>query len=928
MSAIDMRERLRPFGISFEKSLEDLIKGIRAINNDQEKLESFFDKSIQECKTELKSTNLDLKSIAILKLAYLEMYGFDMSWCSFSILEVMASQKFQHKRIGYLAAIQILQRQNNDDALMLMTNLLKKDLNSSNYAEASLAISGVAAVVSKDLALDLCDDVAKLLTHSRPLIRKKAVLAIYKIFLKNPEALRIYYERIVEKLEDADSSVVSATVNVICELAHMNPSNYIELAPIFYKMMKESKNNWMVIRLLKLFSSLSLVEPRLKNKILPEIIELMQSTKALSLAYECINAILNGNMLTFDDIDTGKAITEKLLTFFESNDQNLKYVGLLAFIKTCKIHQNLIKKYDKIILTSIYDNDITIRETSLEIVNSLVSEDNIVTIVTRLMVQLLPFKEQQNHLEEINNKISRLTQDSESDVSFMIGSLQQPVIVSDKYKILLINKIIEICSMNNYENIPHFKWYLRVLNDILKLNSVNKLSNVDKLISDQFIDISLRVPSIRSDLVQMCLNLIGIPKKSEEELLLFKNGLSNCIWIVGEYYDEYIQEEEDTDTESEKDSDSESVKEIKFTVLEIINIIREQNFLQRLGYMNFDKTLTIYIQSIAKIFSKFCNAYGKADWSISQFEFIRELSTTIVSWFVKFEHSPNFEVQERAVSFIEILKLVGEAISGEIDILKSSGLEFGQPPLFLINGYNQLFLSRNLKPVGLKTQNKVQIPIDLDLETAIDGQAMSDFQELYNKITLEDLNIDLESDKNESSDDDYADDGDFENENIIDDLLDEDREQDVSYTKKTKDNHDDDPYYISIADSIVPEANETKAVDIRKKQKKPKKYKKEKVLVIDDDEDHIEESPKNTKKTQLMIDSTNLANIDLKQEELTRPNTEVFANEYEVDDENQGRAEQPLDLEKSDVIKIEVPAVKTTKKKIKKKIKKKMAVIE
>ena len=44
--------------------------------------------------------------MAILKLAYLEMYGFDMSWCNFQILEVMSSSKFQQKRIGYLAAIQ------------------------------------------------------------------------------------------------------------------------------------------------------------------------------------------------------------------------------------------------------------------------------------------------------------------------------------------------------------------------------------------------------------------------------------------------------------------------------------------------------------------------------------------------------------------------------------------------------------------------------------------------------------------------------------------------------------------------------------------------------------------------------------------------------------------------------------------------------
>jgi AP-3 complex subunit delta-1 len=930
---MDMRERLRPFGISFEKSLEDLIKGIRATNNDQEKLQAFFDKSIQECKTELKSTDLDLKSTAILKLAYLEMYGFDMSWCSFSILEVMASQKFQHKRIGYLAAIQILQRQNNDDALMLMTNLLKKDLNSTNYAETSLAISGIAAVVSKDLALDLCDDIAKMLTHSKPLIRKKAVLAMYKIFLKNPEALRIYYERIVSKLDDSDSSVVSATVNVICELAYMNPSNYIELAPRLYNMLQDSKNNWMVIRLLKLFSSLSLIEPRLKNKLLPEITELMKSTKALSLVYECINAILNGNMLAPEDIETAHLIIEKLLIFFESDDQNLKYVGLLAFIKTCKIHKDLIKQHDKIILTSVYDNDITIRETSLEIVNSLVSENNIVAIVTRLMVQLLPFKEQQEHLNEINKKINKLDRDDDNadnndnnndyeNENFNIGLSQQPIVVSDKYKFLLINKIIEICSMNNYENIPNFKWYLKVLNDILKLNSINKLSNVDIRVSEQLIDISIRVPSIRPALVKMCLASCGVPQISEEELLLFKKGLSNCIWIIGEFYDDYIEEDLESDAESDSSSNSDSNSiDSKYLAPEIVEYITKQTFLERIGYVNFDKTVTIYIQSIAKVFSKFCRNYGESEWSISQFESVKSLALMIINWLIKFENSPNFEVQERALSFLEILKLVEEAIASELENLKSSGTQFATPPLFLTKGYNQLFLLTNIKPVGVKTQQKVIPPVDLDLNESFNDQAITDFNILYTRLTLEDLDIDFED--NEEDDIEIEQDVDEHGNDI--DLLDITSAK--GYDEEVKDfktSHDGDPFYISVTDEISKDVKEGKETDSKKKPKKIKKYKKEKILLIEDDDDNdIKESFKGQEKSQFVIDSSNLANVDLRHQD--EANIEPFANEYYIEEAEE---DESIKKEKSDEMKIEMPIIETIKKKTKKKIKKKMAVIE
>lgn len=933
MATIDnMRERLRPFGITFEKSLEDLIKGIRAANNDQEKLSSFLEQSIQECKTELKSADSDLKSTAVLKLAYLEMYGFDMSWCSFSILEVMASQKFQHKRIGYLAAIQILQRQNNDDALMLMTNQLKKDLNSVQYTETSLAISGIAAVVSKDLALDICDDLAKMLTHSKPLIRKKAVLAMYKIFLKNPNALRMYYDRIVDKLEDTDASVVSATVNVICELAHMNPSNYIDLAPRLYAMLKSSSNNWMIIRLLKLFSSLSLTEPRLKNKILPEIKDLMTSTKALSLTYECINSILNGNMLTADDIDTARLIVEKLLIFFESKDQNLKYVGLLAFIKTCKIHQNLIKQHSKIILTSIYDNDITIRETSLEIVNSLVGEHNIVAIVTRLTVQLLPYKEQQEHLDEINKRISEIDEDDADAENYQIGTSQQPIVVSEKYKYLLINKIIEICSMNNYENIPNFKWYLRVLDDLLKLNRDSKISNVDKMISEQLVDISIRVPSIRPELVKLCLELCGIPEKPEEEVMMFKNGLSNCIWIIGEYYDVYIQ----GDLESDSDSDTVSDNDVeqKYSALEIIEHIVKQKSLERLGFLNFDKTITTYIQSVAKIFSKFCISYGESEWSNSQFEFTKTLSIKIINWLANFENSPNFEIQERALSFIEILKLVEETLESEIESLKNSGEDTTSPPMFLTKGYNQLFSLTGIKPVSVTTQQKVAAPVDLNLEETLNQQAMFDFHNLYTRLKSEDLYVDFEEEEAEEKNDaDYNAEGQISMENMPNtENTNKSNANDVDKAAvKQKDTHEDDPFYISVINDALDNSRiKSDDTDKKKKHKKPlkqKKYKKETILDLEDvdnDEAAFKKDDHVLKQSQFNADSLRLAAISLNNSEDTGT-SESFPNEYQVNEGDAADFEGP----KFDGIKIEASTIQPQiKKKPKKKVKRKVAVIE
>src|SRR5579862_3948702 len=66
----------------------------------------------------------DVKATALLKLIYLEMFGHDMSWASFHVLEVMSSAKYVQKRVGYLGAVQSIRP--DTEVLILATNLLKK----------------------------------------------------------------------------------------------------------------------------------------------------------------------------------------------------------------------------------------------------------------------------------------------------------------------------------------------------------------------------------------------------------------------------------------------------------------------------------------------------------------------------------------------------------------------------------------------------------------------------------------------------------------------------------------------------------------------------------------------------------------------------------------------------------------------------------
>ena len=91
----------------------------------------------------------------------------------------MSSPKFTEKRAGYLAACQSFHK--DTEVLMLTTNMIRKDLSSQNTYDAGVALSSLACFLSPDLARDLSGDILSLLSSTRPYIRKKAVLILYKV---------------------------------------------------------------------------------------------------------------------------------------------------------------------------------------------------------------------------------------------------------------------------------------------------------------------------------------------------------------------------------------------------------------------------------------------------------------------------------------------------------------------------------------------------------------------------------------------------------------------------------------------------------------------------------------------------------------------------------------------------------------------------
>ncbi|KAI3883539.1 hypothetical protein MKX03_010552 [Papaver bracteatum] len=470
----------------FQRSLDDLIKGLRLQVTEY----NFISKSLEEIKREIKSTDIQTKSIALEKLTYLNsIHSVDMIWASFHVVEVMSSTKFIHKKIGYLAASQSFNE--STDVILLITNQLRKDLNSSNQFEAGLALECLAVIGNTDLARDLTPEIFTLLSSSKDFVRKKAVAVILRVFNKYPDAVRVSFKRLVENLESV-SSDPTAAIGVFCELCSKDPRSYLPLAPEFYKILVDSKNNWVLIKVLKVFSKLAPLEPRLAKRIVDPIGEHMKRTSSKSLMFECIRTVVT--CLTDYEVILKLAVEKIRDCFLSDNDDdpNLKYLGLQVLsILGSKQHLWAVVENKEFVIKSLSDLDPNIKFESLRLVMEMVSEGNVAEITHYLVGAALKSD------PEFGNEI--------------LGS------------------ILTTCSRNVYEVIVDFDWYVSLLGDISRNPHCQKGEEIER----QLVDICLRVAEVRPEIVRVARDLLIDPALLSNPYM--HRILRAAAWVSGEH---------------------------------------------------------------------------------------------------------------------------------------------------------------------------------------------------------------------------------------------------------------------------------------------------------------------------------------------------------------------------------------------------------
>jgi AP-3 complex subunit delta-1 len=698
----------------FEKDVLQLIRGLRS-HKGQER--EYIQSALRECKKEIKSNDMDQKATALLKLVYLEMFGHDMGWASFNVLEVMSSQKYPHKRIGYLAAVQSFRP--DTEVLMLAENLLKKDLTSPDKTLIHLPLNAIPHLINPSMANSLLADLLPRLSHSHPAVKKKTIVTLYRLAVVYPETLRPAWPKIKERLldEDEDPTVTAAIVNVVCELGWRRPQDFLPLAPRLFELLTQGGNNWMAIKIIKLFSQLTPLEPRLVRKLLPPLTNIIKTTPAMSLLYECINGIIQGGIMevavgTTEGDEVARLCVSKLRAMLVvQGDPNLRYVALLAFAKITASHADLVADHQDVILECIDDADISIRTRALDLVVDMVNSNNLQMVVERLLKQLKtagkqsPVNEPENE-RVVHEGVIPMADDDDEGTSMSVRKKDQksdqPPPLPEDYRQSVIERILEMCSKENYSNMDDFEWYVTVLVELVKqcpsvttgnqFGSHSSSKTMADAIGEELRNVAVRVKGVRPEAAAAAQSLLLLDNREDnfaQATESAQNVLAAAAFIAGEYSDMLPDPR---------------------AVLASLTHSTSNNLPTH--------ALASYIQAIPKVFATLTSD-EQIPWTESRRSEILLLIARITHFLEPLNLHPSLEIQERAVEYLDLMRLASEAVSAQ-QVDTDHG-DYAEPPLLLTQAIPSLFTGMDLNPVAPEAVRNVAAPEGLDLDALINS---------------------------------------------------------------------------------------------------------------------------------------------------------------------------------------------------------------
>jgi Adaptin N terminal region/Adaptin C-terminal domain len=416
------------------RTLKELIKAYRACTTAADE-RALVKKESAHIRDLFKEGDKAFRRRNIAKLLFFHMNGYPTNFGMTECVKLCATEKFADKRVAYLGLMILVEE--TEDILMLVTNSLKRDLQSPNDHIVALALTVLSDLASEDMARDLLPEIEMHVDSANAYIRKKAALASVRTVrkLSNEETPNILaaVPRLFETRQSP--SHISGTALVLA-LARQGSGNTSQLrastVPVILTVLRDLllttnrtratdatvmsgvRNPFLQVKIIHALRVIARGAPREAiepiSDVLAQVASNTDSTKLLGTAvlYECVKAII---ALNTDPSLRTMAVTI-LGRFLSHKDPNVRYIALQELAKVVVMDKNAvsIEKYRKTITDCLREADPSIKHRALDLLHAIAVPQNATDIATELIEFLAATPDDDDLRESAARKLFDLTE--------------------------------------------------------------------------------------------------------------------------------------------------------------------------------------------------------------------------------------------------------------------------------------------------------------------------------------------------------------------------------------------------------------------------------------------------------------------------------------------------------------------------------------
>uniref|UniRef100_A0A673XG49 AP-1 complex subunit gamma n=1 Tax=Salmo trutta TaxID=8032 RepID=A0A673XG49_SALTR len=383
--------------------LQEMIRVIRGARTQGEE-RGVIQRECAAIRAQFRQADNGTRSHNLAKLLYVHMLGYPAHFGQMECVRLIASPRYNEKRVGYLGAMMLLDEK--QDASLLITNSIKNDLSHSSQYVQSLALCTLGCMGSAEMCRDLAPEIDRLLRASNSYIKKKAALCAVHIVRKVPELGELFTPASRSLLSEKNHGVLHGAVVLITELCERNPDTleqFRKAVPELVQIMKglvmsgySPEHNvagisdpFLQVRILRLLRILGRNNDTASDAVNDLLAQVATNTDSSKTAG---SAVLYETVLTVMDIKSESGLrvlaVNILGRFLLNNDRNIRYISMTSLQKIVQTDHNAVQRHRGTIVDCLKDQDASVKRRALELSLALVSAVNIRSLMKELLLFL------------------------------------------------------------------------------------------------------------------------------------------------------------------------------------------------------------------------------------------------------------------------------------------------------------------------------------------------------------------------------------------------------------------------------------------------------------------------------------------------------------------------------------------------------------